>query len=103
MNMSFYILVLQVPVLMGPGSGMALRRAFSDGDWRYKCCEKTTEKKTAAEEDGLTTGCTKMCDNCKAEWGTGNPCVLIRHPDRGLAQSMDNYQYENKDHDLQDI
>ena len=88
---------------MGPGSGMALRRAFSDGDWRYKCCEKTTEKKTAAEEDGLSTSCTKMCDNCKAEWGTGNPCVLIRHPDRGLAQSMDNYQYENKDHDLQDI
>ena len=37
---------------MGPGSGMALRRAFTDGDWRYKCCEKEGVMTEKGKDDG---------------------------------------------------
>ena len=87
---------------MGPGSGMALRRAFSDGEWRYKCCEK--EGKMNGKDDGVqASGCTQKCDFCNQLWGSGEPCVMITHPDRGLQESLKDYKVVIKDHELQDI
>ena len=100
-NYLSHILMLKVPVLMGPGSGMALRRAFSDGDWRYKCCEKEGKMTENGKDD--ENGCTQMCDFCNQSWGSGKPCVMITHPDRGLQESLKDYKVVIKDHELQDI
>ena len=73
---------------------MSLRRALAEGDWKFRCCGK--------DEKG--EGCTYVCDKCGEMWGTKPPgCVMIRHPDRGQQESSANYEFEQKDHNLQEI
>jgi len=92
-----HLLLYGVPVLMLPGSGMALHRVLSKGVHKYKKCGCNIE----------ASGCTQKCDGCGEEWGTGNPCVMITAPDPGLLQSLEregkDYKFHKKDHDLEDI
>jgi len=92
-----YLLLYGVPVLMLPGSGMALHRILSKGVQKYKKCGCNIE----------ASGCTQKCDGCGEEWGTGKSCVMITHPDPGLQQSLEregkDYKVHKKDHDLEDI
>jgi len=89
------------PVLMLPGPGMALHRALIEGEWKYKCCKR--KGKMPGNDEGQANGCTPKCDKCSRLWGTGEPCVMIAHPDRGLQESLNDYQFSKKDHELQDI
>jgi len=88
-----HLLLYGVPVLMLPGSGMALHRILSKGVHKHKKCGCNEE----------ASGCTQKCDGCGEEWGTGEPCVMITDPDPGLQQSLGrDYNVHKKDHDLED-
>ena len=97
------IIFSQVPMCMGPGSGMALRRAFANPDMKWKCCKREGVMGEDGSYDRQVNGCTQKCDNCDQPWGSGEPCVAIRLPDQGLQEQLGDYQFVKKDHDLEDI
>jgi len=92
-------LVAIIPV-MAPGLAIAGHRMLNSPagtgtsccgvkveDMHWSCCGKRED------EDG----CIDLCDLCESPWGSGKPCVLIKHPD----VPMENYQVHLKEHDLQ--
>lgn len=101
------LVLLGLPMVMGPGACMGGHRFLNTGskanppcggvkitDMRYKCC---------GMQELAEGGCTDQCDKCGAKWGTKPPgCVMIRNPG-GLEESMPDYEVILKDHDLVDI
>ena len=61
---------------------------------RYSCCDA---------QELAPGGCTDLCDLCGVSWGQGTPCVLIKHPDGNLQQTMSGYEVYVKNHDLVSI
>jgi len=60
-------------------------------DMRWSCC------RMPELEAG---GCTELCDLCGQVWGSGEPCVLIKHPDANLANNLHGYEVHVKEHIL---
>ena len=61
---------------------------------RWSCC---------GAQELSPGGCTDLCDLCGVVWGKDPPCVLIKHPDINMQQSMALYEVHVKDHDLVDM
>eukprot|EP00092_Neocalanus_flemingeri_P004094 GFUD01004406.1.p1 GENE.GFUD01004406.1~~GFUD01004406.1.p1 ORF type:complete len:421 (+),score=91.63 GFUD01004406.1:429-1691(+) len=101
------LILLALPVIMGPGAIMSGHRFLNSSttsqppcgmikitDMRWSCC---------GAQELSPGGCTDLCDLCGAVWGKDPPCVLIRHPDSNLQQSLAGYEVHVKNHDLVDI
>ena len=63
-------------------------------DMRWSCCDMPELAKG---------GCVDLCDHCDKQWGSSDPCVLIKHPDINMQKSLEGYEVHVKEHDLVDI
>jgi len=101
------LILLALPVIVGPGTVMSGHRFLNTSstsqppcggikivDMRWSCC---------GAQELSPGGCTELCDLCDVVWGNDPPCVLIRHPDSNLQQSMGGYEVHVKEHDLVEL
>ena len=116
------LVLFALPIVMGPGAVMSGHRFLNTSaedpppcggikitvrkkvkgsylksifqDMRWSCCDA---------QELSPGGCTDLCDLCGVVWDKSPPCVLIRHPDSNLQQSMPGYEVHVKIHNHVDI